>query len=217
MVTGRKMLAEKLKQSEQNIRTALKLLAKQKIITIKVTNEYSIITLVNYKKYQSRDGYLTSTSTNPQPTPNQPLTTDKELVDLQDLQEQSNKPLSADAEAKAATASKGKELRDYFWAEYRKAFGRDLTWTHGKDIIQRERSLVEAQGIDEAKRLARNYIASTFITSPTYRAFLVDPDKYNVPMMKYATGPKSDYESKRGKAQPQPIPKTMGEHFKLPF
>lgn len=78
IVTGRLMLAAKLKQSEQNIRTALKMLAKMEILTIQTTNDFSIITLVNYDKYQTLTSDLTSKVTSASPAPNQRLTTEEE-------------------------------------------------------------------------------------------------------------------------------------------
>jgi hypothetical protein len=81
MATGRKKLASDLNQSEQNIRTALGLLEKMKILTIESTNGYSIITLENWDKYQSCEDEITSGLTNGQPTPNQRLTTDKEYIE----------------------------------------------------------------------------------------------------------------------------------------
>lgn len=70
--------------SEQNLRTALKLLTKMKIITIESTNEYSMIRLVNYKKYQEMQSDVTSDLTNASPTPNQRLTTKKEVLELKE-------------------------------------------------------------------------------------------------------------------------------------
>ncbi len=78
VIVGRMKLAKELDQSEQNIRTALKLLSDMKIITIEITNRYSRITLVNWEKYQSVEDEVTSTSTSNQPAANQQLTTDKE-------------------------------------------------------------------------------------------------------------------------------------------
>ena len=51
-VTGRKALAKELKMSEQEIRTALEHLKATNEITIKATNRYSVITVVNYGVYQ---------------------------------------------------------------------------------------------------------------------------------------------------------------------
>lgn len=81
-VTGRVELAKTLKMSEQEVRTALKKLVKTKEITIKSTNRFSIITLVNFEAYQDRhlDKQPTSNQqiTSKQPTDNQQLTTPKE-------------------------------------------------------------------------------------------------------------------------------------------
>ena len=52
VVTGRKKLAKELKLSEQSIRTALDHLKSTNEITIKTTNKFSIITIVNWRKYQ---------------------------------------------------------------------------------------------------------------------------------------------------------------------
>lgn len=51
-VTGRKKLAQELGLSEQEIRTALKHLISTNELTIKKTNKFSIISIVNYEMYQ---------------------------------------------------------------------------------------------------------------------------------------------------------------------
>jgi len=71
--TGRKSLASKTGLSEQSVRTALKNLVSSNDLTIKSTKHYSIITIVNWNKYQT----LNQQSTNAQPTLNQRLTTNK--------------------------------------------------------------------------------------------------------------------------------------------
>jgi DNA-binding transcriptional regulator PaaX len=50
--TGRKKLALELGKTERQIRTAIKRLQTTNEITVKTTNKFSIITLVNYPKYQ---------------------------------------------------------------------------------------------------------------------------------------------------------------------
>jgi len=81
LITGRKSLSRQLKLSEQNIRTSLNRLKSTNEITIKVTNEFSVVTLVNYDKYQSFNtkltNELTNELTNAQPTINQQLTNDQ--------------------------------------------------------------------------------------------------------------------------------------------
>ena len=54
-ITGRKELSKQLMMTEQEIRTALKHLKSTNEITIKTTNKYSIITIVNYDLYQQNN------------------------------------------------------------------------------------------------------------------------------------------------------------------
>ena len=60
--------------SEQTIRTSIDSLRKRQNLTIKSTKQYSIVTIVNWDKYQ---GEVTNEVTNSQPTTNQRLTTNK--------------------------------------------------------------------------------------------------------------------------------------------
>lgn len=55
VIVGRKMLAERLKLTENQVRTCLNKLKKTQEITIKSTNRYSIITIVKYDFYQGCD------------------------------------------------------------------------------------------------------------------------------------------------------------------
>ncbi|MBQ2990900.1 MAG: hypothetical protein IJD60_06385 [Clostridia bacterium] len=79
LVTGRKSLAEQTGLSEQSVRTALNHLKSTGEITIKPTNKYSLITIVNYRKFQdipeTSTSKLTSKLTSNQPAANQQLTT----------------------------------------------------------------------------------------------------------------------------------------------
>lgn len=79
LITGRKALAEQTGLSEQSIRTALNHLKSTGEITIESTNKFSLITLVNYRKFQDYPEESTSESTtkptNDQPATNQQLTT----------------------------------------------------------------------------------------------------------------------------------------------
>ena len=47
--------AEELEISERAVRTALNHLKSTNEVTIKVTNQFSIVTIVNWAKYQGRD------------------------------------------------------------------------------------------------------------------------------------------------------------------
>ena len=75
LITGRKVLAEELKMGEQQVRTSLGHLKSTNEITIKSTNKFSLVTLVNYDFYQTKKDELTNKLTNKQPTTNQQLTT----------------------------------------------------------------------------------------------------------------------------------------------
>lgn len=70
-VSGRIELASRLKQSEQEIRTSLKRLENLDILTITVTNRYSVYTIENYGIYQDNNE-ATNQQNNQQSTSNQP-------------------------------------------------------------------------------------------------------------------------------------------------
>lgn len=85
LITGRKQLSQETGLSEQQTKTALKKLQSTNEITIKATNRFSIITLVNYGLYQDRkedtnqqnNQQNNQQSTNNQPTDKQQATTTK--------------------------------------------------------------------------------------------------------------------------------------------
>lgn len=88
LVTGRKALAAQTGLSEQTVRTSLNRLKSTNEITIASTNKFSVITIVNYGKFQDVSemptSTLTSNLTSGQPATNQQLTTNEQ-------EEQSNK------------------------------------------------------------------------------------------------------------------------------
>lgn len=71
LVTGRKKLSKDTGISEQSIRTCLALLKSTSELTIKATNRYSIITVVNYSAYQDKNPNTNQQINQP---PNQQLT-----------------------------------------------------------------------------------------------------------------------------------------------
>ena len=81
VVTGRKALSEQTGLSEQSVRTALNHLKSTGEITIEPTNKYSLITLVNYGKFQAiqeeSTSKTTSKTTSNQPTANQQSTSNQ--------------------------------------------------------------------------------------------------------------------------------------------
>lgn len=81
-VIGRKQLAFDLGLSEQQIRTCLRKLEKSTgEITIKTTNKFSLITIVNYEKYQCTNQEINQED-DQQSTNNQPQTRTKELKNI---------------------------------------------------------------------------------------------------------------------------------------
>jgi len=80
-VFGRKSAAKDLCSTEQKIRTSLNLLKSLDFLTIKPTNKFSIITVVNWGTYQheqpTNNQQPNQQATNKQPTSNQQSTTNK--------------------------------------------------------------------------------------------------------------------------------------------
>jgi hypothetical protein len=81
LTTGRKKLADDTGLTQQEIRTAITKLKSTNEITTKATNKYTVITVVNYNKYQS-DGN-TNNQQNNQPSTKRATTT-KELKELKE-------------------------------------------------------------------------------------------------------------------------------------
>ena len=71
ILTGRKKIAQECKLSEQNVRTAIKILKNLEILTIKSTKKYSIISLINWDTYQQE---TSSSQPSSQPTANHQVT-----------------------------------------------------------------------------------------------------------------------------------------------
>lgn len=82
-ITGRKVLTEELnkgmknelKLSEKSWERYLKNLEKWKMLTIKTTNKYSVVTIIKWYEYQETDQQLTNSC----PTTDQQLTTNKNV------------------------------------------------------------------------------------------------------------------------------------------
>lgn len=85
LLTGRKLIANETRLSEQQVRTCINRLKSSGQITIESTNQYSLITIVKYDDYQGSDSYniqqiiqpANLPITNDQPTDNQRITTYK--------------------------------------------------------------------------------------------------------------------------------------------
>ena len=78
-ITGRNRALEELPDiTAQTWRTSMNYLKSTNRITIKSTNRFSIISIINWNEYQQ----ITSKLTNHQPATNQPLTTNKNVKNI---------------------------------------------------------------------------------------------------------------------------------------
>lgn len=97
LVIGRKRLAADLGISERSVRTALKHLKMTNEVTIETTNRFSIVTIVNWEKYQTNSKRATNKTTNDltnnRPTSDQQVTTEKEYKnkELKNIKEEIHK------------------------------------------------------------------------------------------------------------------------------
>jgi hypothetical protein len=78
VLTGRIQLSNELNISERGIRTALEHLKSTNVIAIKTTNQFSVITINNYNKYQDKPVIKRPTK---RPTNDQPPTNDRPATD----------------------------------------------------------------------------------------------------------------------------------------
>ena len=85
LITGRKSLKTLTSLSEQKIRTSLKKLQSTNEITIKSTNKFSLITIVNWRKYQIEEKNQPANQPANQPTSNQQLTTNKKIKNVKNI------------------------------------------------------------------------------------------------------------------------------------
>jgi hypothetical protein len=76
-VFGRNNAAKELRASPQNIRTCVQTLIKTQNLTIKSTNRFSIISIINWDSYQQEENNINQ-QTNKQLTSNQPATNHKQ-------------------------------------------------------------------------------------------------------------------------------------------
>lgn len=85
LVTGRKSLAEQTGLTERQIRTALKNLKNTGEVTIKVSNKFSILTIVKYEDYQADNSMATSKVSGKRPASDQQTTTDEEYKEIKNI------------------------------------------------------------------------------------------------------------------------------------
>lgn len=140
LVTGRKQLALAVGSTEQKIRTALSILEKQEIISQQTTNRYTLISLVNWDKYQHRqpadDQLINQRPTggrqpdNQQPTDKTPVSKQRQEVEKLRIQHPMNTSLAL---AKSARVEQGRcrqgggfAMPENSGGESRESSGRDL-------------------------------------------------------------------------------------------
>ena len=104
-ITGRKELAKKLNLSEMQIRTSLDKLERTGEISKKITNRFTIVTVLKYCDYNDYDLEDNQQITNKQPTDNQQITTNKNDKNKQEWKE---------------------IFFDQFWAEYPNKKSKDI-------------------------------------------------------------------------------------------
>ena len=80
IIVGRRVLSAETGISQQSIRTCLNRLKSTNEVTIKTTSKYSIITILEYEKYQSNDNGQPSNQPTNQPATNQQLTSNQPLI-----------------------------------------------------------------------------------------------------------------------------------------
>lgn len=86
LVTGRKVLSKNTEISESKIRRLLKLFEELQQIDQQTTNTSTLISILNYEKYQD----ISQGSTNEQPTNNQQMTTKEERKERKNINNNNN-------------------------------------------------------------------------------------------------------------------------------
>ena len=96
LIVGRKKLAKEIGISERAVRTALTHLKSTNEVTIKTTNGYSLVTIVNWEKFQGLDSKstneVTNKMTNERPTSDQRVTTIKEIKNIRNKEDKKYSP-----------------------------------------------------------------------------------------------------------------------------
>lgn len=158
LVVGRKALAERLNLTERKIRTCLDLLKKLQNVTIKTTNKYSVITVVNWSLYQGDDQQSDQQKANERPASDQQTTTNKNEEEFKNVGEEENTySASADAVSGDTTADspfyltrkkrklteKRLEAFERFWSDFDYKRGKAEAADAWLDIPKLTNSLVD--------------------------------------------------------------------------
>ncbi len=126
-VFGRKKAAKELKMSERTVRTCLKTLKNILNVTIKTTNKFSIVSVMNWESYQSdnsaSDHQSDQQATNKRPTSDQQATTNKNVKNNKNVKEQQYTPSDDEGDfyiTKKKRKLNGKRYETFkmFWAAF---------------------------------------------------------------------------------------------------
>ncbi len=181
LITGRKQLSQETGLSEQQTKTALKKLQSTNEITIKATNRFSIVTLVNYGLYQDRkedtnqqnNQRNNQQSTNNQPTDKQQATTTKnENNDNNDNNKKTKTKKYNDFHLSIAT-----ELGDFVKNHYKKnlTIGNIKKWADDIRLLQEEDLSPRQNSEEDIKNVMKSIIKNTgkpyFVTVQSGTAF----------------------------------------------
>ncbi|WP_302554097.1 hypothetical protein [uncultured Bilophila sp.] len=113
VIVGRSKAADDLGVGEQSIRTALKLLEKLEIVTSRSTNKCTIISFVNWHRYQddqpAPNQQINHHLTSNQPAPNQHLTTNKNERKKENIKTDTSYLAQSDAGASSAPEPDGEQ------------------------------------------------------------------------------------------------------------
>ena len=150
VVTGRERLAQELGATVREIRTAMDILKKMEIVTTKATNKYSIVSIINWDRYQQqRPAERPANQPAEWPASDQQATTEQEVKNI-------NTPtLSSLRSERASPTAKTfpQEFLD-FWAAYPKKTGKDAAY-RAWQTKKRERRLPAIDELLEAVRKAK--------------------------------------------------------------
>lgn len=141
LVTGRKQLSRETGISEQSIRTCINRLKSTSELTIKPTNQYSIITICNYDTYQFNEPITNQQNNQPipndQPATNQRLTTNKN--DKNDKNDKKNICLMKNSGITTKDVYKSfQEADDLNYADHQYYFNTAMDWSESNGKMKKD-------------------------------------------------------------------------------
>jgi len=176
-IYGRKKASAELLISERSARTCLKSLIKTQNVTIKTTNKFSIITIVNWATYQTEESKTTNKTTNNRPTSDQQVTTDKNVKNVKNERIKEpiiNKYILPDwidkelwSEYKKMRLKIKKPMTDYAEKLAAKELEKLMAAGDGQDKIVKQSIQNSWQGLFPVKKNGMNQKAPNRVTTDT--------------------------------------------------